>query len=122
MTHVEFGGGAVYEVLGLEGDEPPGLEHPKDRRDRRGAAGALRQVVVDGRRTGIKSVVGQLLVQGHDLVLEEVGNTGRGPMRPQGTWLEAGGSFEAVATQELEEPAGTHLMGPGQLLDRPPGP
>ncbi len=83
---------------------------------------ALRQVEVDRGRTGIESVVGQRLVQGHDLVLVDIGDAGRGPMRPPGPWAEAGGSFEAVAAQQLEEPAGTHLVGRRQLLDRPPGP
>ena len=73
---------------------------------------ALRQVVVDGRRTGVEAVVGQRLVHGHDLVLVEVGDPGRGRLRPPRPWLQSGGSFEAVAAQQLEEPARHSRRGP----------
>ena len=87
-----------------------------------GGAVALRQVEVDGGGPRIEPVVGERLVHRHDLVLVEVGDAGRGPVRPPRPRFEPGGPLEAVAAEQLEEPAGTHVVGGRQLLDRPPGP
>lgn len=108
---------ALGALVGLEGDEAACLEHPKDRRDRRGPAVALRQVVVDRRRTRVEPVVGQRLVQGHDLVSPHVRNPGRATMGSPAPRLETGRALQAVAGQELEEPSRTDVVGRGELFD-----
>ena len=82
----------------------------------------LGQVVVDGLGPGVEAVAGQLLVQGHDLVPEPVGDLGGGPMGPPGAGGQTLGPLEAIATQQLEEPAGADLVRRRQLFDRSPGP
>jgi hypothetical protein len=113
---------ALRALVGFEGDEAPGLEHPEDRRDRRRGAVSLREVEVDGGSPRIESVIGEFLVHRHDLVLVEVGDAGRRAMGPSGAGFEPGGTLEAVAAEQLEEPAGTHVVGGRQLLDRASGP
>jgi hypothetical protein len=87
-----------------------------------GGAVTLRQVEVDGGGPGMDSVVSERLVHRDDLVLVDVGDPDRGPVRPPGAWLEAGGSLEAVVPEQLEEPARAHVMGGRQFLYRSPGP
>src|ERR1035441_5213685 len=77
---------------------------------------------MDRGRTGIESVVGQRLVHSDDLILVDISDSGRGPVWSPRARLETGGSFEAVAAEQVEEPARAHVMGRCQLLDRPAGP
>ena len=65
---------ALGPLVGLGGDEAPGLEHPPDGRDRRHLSLALGQVVVNGHRPRVEAVVGQLLAQGHDRLLVATGD------------------------------------------------
>jgi hypothetical protein len=78
----------------------------------------LAQVEVDGGRPGVEAGIGQLLAQGHDLVLVDIGDPGRRGPGTTASGLEPGGSLQSVAAEQLEEPARIHVMGPGQLLDR----
>ena len=71
---------------------------------------------------GVEAVLGQLLVQGHDLVLEQVGDPGRRVAAVAANAARGPRALQAVAAQQLEQPAGAHLVGRRQLLDRPPGP
>ena len=76
------------------------------------------EVEVDGGRPGIEAGIGQLLSQGHDLVLVEIGDSRRRGLGTPASGLEPCRTLQSVAAEQLEEPARMHIMGPGQLLDR----
>ena len=104
-------------LVGLGDHEAPGDEDPVDGRDRRHLAPGRRHVEVDRLGSGIEAGSGQLFSDPHDLVLVEVGNARRARLGPPRAWLETLRTFEAVAPQQLEEPALAHVVGGRQLLD-----
>ena len=107
--------------MGLGGDEAPGDEHPVDGRDRGHLASRGRHVEVDRLGPGVEAGVGQLLSDAHDLVLVEVGDPRRTRSWAAATGLEPGLTLEAVAAQQLVEPALGSRRGrpPARRSERP---
>lgn len=114
--------GGLRTLVGLGGDEAPGLEDPPDSGYRRHRRVALGEVVVDGLGPGVDPEVAELLSKSHDLLLIEVGNPRRRPLRPPRAWLESGVTLPSVAGEQLVEPAAVHPVRPGKLSKRPPSP
>ena len=107
--------GAPGPLVGLWGDEPPPPEDPPDGRDRRHRVPAHRQVVVDGLCAGVQTLVGELLSQRHDLVLQlgagAVGDVLR-RLRPR---LDRGVAAVPEPLEELRYPTLGDPVGPGNL-------
>ena len=111
---------ALRSLLGLRGDEASGLEDPPDGRHRWDDLGvALLEVIPDGLGPGVDAEVQELLSQRDDLVLVAVRSPRRAAMRPSRTCLESTRTLEAVAPEQLVEPAAMHVVGSGQLGNRP---
>jgi hypothetical protein len=68
---------AVGPLVGLGGDEAPGLEDPPDRRDRRRGAEPLVQVVAGGLGAGVETGVDQLFADGDDRLVVAIGDPRR---------------------------------------------
>ena len=81
-----------------------------------------REMDVDRLGAGVVAAIGQLLAQGHHLVLEEVGDARWRAMGTPGAGFEPGLTLPAVADEELVEPAAAHPMGGGQLAQPFPRP
>ena len=67
-------------LLGLGDHEPPPGQGPVDGRSTRSGPVALAQVVLDREGPGVEAVLGQLLADHHDLVLERCVELGRTPV------------------------------------------
>jgi hypothetical protein len=76
--------GALRALVRLGGDEPVGLEHPPDRRRRRGrpAPVAAGQVHADRLGSSVDAHVDQFLADPQDLVLEAIPHPRRRPLGP----------------------------------------
>jgi hypothetical protein len=109
--------GALGPLVGLRGDEPSGLQDPPNGRDRGHLGVALGEVVVDRLGPGVVAGVDELLAQRHHLVLVEVGDPRGRALRAPAPRHQPGLAFEAIAPQQLEEPAGADPMRASQLLD-----
>ena len=69
--------GGPWPLLGLGDDEATPDQGPVDAGPARSGSVTLSQVVLDGEWSGVEALLGQLLAQGHDLVLELHGHLGR---------------------------------------------
>jgi len=114
--------GALGAFLGVGRDEAPRGKHPLDGRHRRDVAPGRRHVEVDRLGSGVDAEVLELFVPAHDLVLVEIGDARRGGFGASRPRLESGRALQAIATQQLEEPALAHPVGRSQLLDGAAGP
>jgi hypothetical protein len=81
---------------------------------------ARAEVVVDRRRPGVQSELGQLLAQRDDLVLERVGRTVRDALGGPGPRLDRGVATCPEPADQLAHPALGHAVGTGNLPLAPP--
>ncbi len=95
---------AARALLRLGRDEAAPGEHPPDRRDRRCRSLATAQVVGDRVGTGIQALIGELLAERDDLVLEGLGRPVRDRLRSAGAGLEPCLPLGIEASADLVDP------------------
>ncbi len=83
--------GGLRPLLRFQGDKAPGLQHPKDGRNRRRLGVARREGELDRLGIFVEALVGERLVDGDDLVFEQLAaarsavaeNAARAPRAPR---------------------------------------
>jgi hypothetical protein len=107
--------GAPRTLLGLRDDEAPAREDSPDRRGSRRTTVAPPEVDRDRMGSGIEPLVGELLPELHDLVLERLRDPVRarpGASRPR---LEPGLTFGLEPPDELVDPPPRDAVVPSDL-------
>jgi hypothetical protein len=96
---------ALRPLLGLRGDEAPTRQDPPDRPGSGGAAVASGEVSGDGVSPGVQTLVGELVAERDDLVLDPLGGAPRTSSRPARPRVEPSLALGIKSTAELVDPS-----------------
>src|SRR5439155_14271818 len=113
--------GAAGPLVRLRGDEAPTRQDPPDRRDRGQLLVRMSALEVGPDRlgAGVDPEIRELLAEGDDLVLEDLSDPLRAPMRATRSGQQRRFAFGIEASAELVDPPRGHPVVAGHLGLRP---